>query len=106
MHLDPWLDAGGHGEGAMLSSGSGRQSWGGGDAAGGSGGLKDDLKNPNVPMVELPIGATWEEGPSEGTGTPSAWEMRCRWEGSGPERRKLRMEPNLLEFWHVVRPLG
>jgi hypothetical protein len=23
-----------------------------------------------------------------------------------PERRKLRMEPNLLDFWYVVHPIG
>jgi hypothetical protein len=60
--LDPPHNAGGCGGGAMLLSWSGRQSWGGGDAAGGSGGPKNDLRNPNIPMVELPIDIAWGGG--------------------------------------------
>jgi hypothetical protein len=41
-----------------------------------------------------------EEGLSEETGIPATWEMRGLWEGGDKEIRKLRMGPNLPNFWH------
>ncbi len=63
VHLDPLRNSEGRGGGAMLLPGSRRQSWGGGDAARGSGGPKSYSKNPSIPAVELLIGATWGGGP-------------------------------------------
>jgi hypothetical protein len=58
----------GQGVGKTSLSGLGQRSWDGGDVAGGSGGPKDNPKNPKLPMVDMPRG-----------GDKPAWGGGAKW---------------------------